>query len=361
MNIKTKELHEVLTRCYNFVSEREFASTGFKCFKFDANVIRAFAKDKGIEYTMADFDFGGSYFIDAEFLVSAIKELSKFEIINVEFKKGKMHFESESGMFLANISASIPEEDFNFPKVPETVKELPEQFFWFVDKIYFATMKDPVSWSRYSGIFMDKNVFYATNNFVIAKYSSGTNLDETFTMPDELVTDIKNDESSVLLGYFSEEERFWLKFARKGTDEEPSKDTFMAFSNSLEKPIDVKRLRDAFETYPKDSPVCEYLQDAALQKLQAVYPWTEGTSKRMTLELQKNKMIFTSKNEIGDARGEVRCNYVGEPISYVFGFDSLKECIAKMKKFSVNVSGERCRLYFTEGGPLELLLISLVD
>lgn len=167
MNIKTKDFHEVLARCSKFVSSREFDSTGFKCFRFENNVIQAFAKDKGIWYRMPDFNFGeSSFFIDAEFLLSAIANLLVREDYDIEYKKSNLHF--VKGNFKATVKSSFPEEAFNFPDLPinEKIKELPEQFFWFVDKISFAAMRDPVTFSKFSGIFVDKGTFYATNNIL---------------------------------------------------------------------------------------------------------------------------------------------------------------------------------------------------
>lgn len=362
MIIKTKEFHEILTRCFKFVSHSEFSPSGLKCFRFEGNIIQAFARDKGISYTMPDYNFGeNGYFIEAEFLVAALANLLNKDSLNVEFRNGKMHL--ESGTFHASIAVSIPEEPFHFPKLPENekIKELPKEFFWFADKIFFAAMRDPVTFSRFSGIFVDKNVFYTTNNLIIAKYSTGLNLNETFTIPDELVSAVHSDKNSVIRGYCFDN-KFWLKYTKKGTDENPEpEDEFLTFANTLERPVDVMQLREFFDGFPKDKPVCEFVQNDALQSLKAIERWTDTTTKRMTFELEKNKMIFIARNELGEAREEVRCNYSGESISFIFAFDWFRACIKRLKKFSVDTSGGRCRLYFTEGGPLELLLISLLD
>jgi hypothetical protein len=362
MIIKTKKFHEVLTRCFKFVTEREFSSTGFKCFNFEGNTIRAFAKDKGIGivYTMPEeCNFGGSYFVLADFLVAALASFLKTDSLDVEFRNNKLYL--DSGTFHASIAVSIPEEAFHFPKLPEEINPLPEQFSWFVDKIFFAAMGDPVTFDRFSGIFVDKGTFFATNNIVIAKYESDLNLNETFTIPDELVSAVRSDKNSVIRGYCFDN-KFWLKYTKKGTDENPEpEDEFLTFANTLEKLLDVMQLREWFDDFPKDRPVCEYVQDDALQSLEAIEPWTDTTSKRMTFELEKNKMTFIARNELGEASEEVRCDYVGEPLSFIFMFDEFKACIERMKKFSANVTGGRCKLYFTEGGPLQLLLISLLD
>lgn len=346
--IKTKGFYKALKLCSKFVSKREFASLGFKCFKFEKNVIKAFAKDKGIEYTMPEsYDFGNC-FVQADVLLGTVRSFLEKKTIDVEVKNGKMYLEADG--LKAQINLSVPEEAFHFPKLPVEFKPFPPEFFGAIDKVYFAAMRDPVSFVKFSGIFLDKNVFYTTNNLIIAKYASGLDLDVSFVMPDELIG--LHDKDSVLKGYWIDDDeygKFWLKY-----------DNFVAFANLIENPLDVKRLRDSFEAFPKDKPVCEYDQHDVLKALQNVKPMTEGKAKRVTVQLENSKMIFEASSEAGEASQEVKCNYSGDPISYVFGLDVLMDCVERSKKFSVDASNGRCKLYFVEG-VLELLLISLRD
>jgi len=342
--IKTKELYKVLKLCSKFVTKREFTSLGFKCFRFEKNVIKVFSKDKGIEYTMPEsYDFGNC-FVQADVLLETLRSFLEKKTIDVEVKDGKMFLEADG--LKAQIDLAEPEEDFNFPKLPVEFKPLPPDFFGAVDQVEFAACQDSASFAKISGIFVDGHVFYATDNLMIAKYVSDLDFDASFVIPYELIKTANKD--SVLKGYWIND-KFWLKY-----------DNFLVFVNVIEKPMDVQRIKNALETVSKDKPVCEYVQNDVLKALKDIKPMAEGSSKKMTLELEKNKMILIGKNEAGEASKEVECNYSGDPISYVFALDFLMDCIKRSKKFSVDASNGRCKLYFVEGD-LELLLISLRD
>jgi hypothetical protein len=338
---RIKEFYKTLKLCFKFVSDREFASLGFKCFKFEGKTVKAFAKDKGIQHDIP-YDFG-ECFVQADLLMMTLADFLDKKDVRIEVRNGFMHFEADS--LRAQIELSEPEETFRFPRLPVEFKPLPLDFFETIKHVEFAMMHDPANFSKLSAIFVNKNVFYATNNITIARYASDLNL-ESLVMPDELVS--LHNKDSVLEGYYIDD-KFWLKY-----------DGYVVFVNMIEKPLDVKRLKDSFKTSPKDQPICEYDQDDVLRSLKGVRSHTEGKSKRMTFELQKDRMIFIARNEAGEVCSEVRCNYSGEPASYIFAYDQLMACFKRSKKFSKDEAGGRCRLYFQEGA-LELLLISLIE
>ena len=340
---KTKELYDTLMFCKRFISNREFAATGLKCLRFEGSKVTAFAKDKGIEHDLLEgYDFP-SCFVEADFF---IKTLKQFLDVEVTFRfEGRMILLEVGGNIVASISTINPEEAYNFPKLPDQTrfKVLPEQGFQeAINQIKFAAMYDPVTFSRFSGFFIDGKMMFATDNIMISKVTTDFDL-EKMIIPDILIRDLRDHQ---VKSYYYDDYRFYLKG-----------DKFVAFSNTLEKPVDAKMLDEWFDEFPKDRPVYEYDPTEVIKSMLRVEPWVDN--KRVTLELN-GKMIFKASNELGESRGEASCNYSGEPLSYIFNYEDLKECIKRAKGFSIDVSGGRCKLYFKEGN-LEMLLISLID
>ena len=363
INRKTKanELFDVLDFCFRFTSKREFISTGFKCFRFQGRKVYAFNKDTGIEMTLPEgYDFK-ECFVLADFFLATLKEFVDVEV-TFRVEEDKMLL-IKDGEVIACILTSVPEEDYNFPEVPHDsrFKSLPEGFLQAIDQIWFAAMRDPISFNKLSAIFVDGKSMYATNNIVLAKLTTDFNFDGKFIIPDDLLGDGKKHPvfwgkkskkhpifwgEAEVNGYCVEEQKFWVKGSK-----------FKAFANAIRRPLDIDRLKASFDDFPKDAPVCEYDPIEVLNSMKRIRSWTYGTSKRMTFELN-GKMLFSAQNDIGSARSEASCRYSGEPIPpFTFGYNYLSDCIKRAKAFSVTMIRGRARLYFKEAN-LELLLIS---
>ena len=343
---KTKELYDTLSLCNQFTSRREFAATGLKCFRFEGSKVRAFAQDKGIEHDLPEGYNFPPCFVNAKFFTEMLRQFLNVEV-SFRFKERKIFLEVD-GNIVGRVAMSNPEEMFNFPELPDQsrFKALPEKFQEAIDQIEFSTMGDRVTCDRYSGYFIDGKTMITTNNIMISKVTTDFDL-KKMVIPDDLIEELRGHKvKGELKGYYFDSERFYLRG-----------DKFRAFSNALEKPLDVKHLEEWFDEFPKDRPVYEYDPTEVIKSMLRVEPWVDN--KRVTLELN-GKMIFKASNKLGESRGEALCNYSGEPLSYIFKYEDLKECIKRAKGFSIDVSGGRCKLYFKEGN-LEMLLISLID
>lgn len=345
---KTKELYDTLSLCNQFTSRREFAATGLKCFRFEGKTVRAFDGMHGIEHQLPEGYEFPPCFVVADFFIKMLKQFLDVEV-SFRFKERVILLEVD-GNIVGRVATSNPEEWFNFPKLPDQsrFKSLPEKFQEAIDQIKFSAMRDPVTFSRFSGFFIDGKSMFTTNNITISKVTTDFNL-EKMIIPDTLIHELRGRKvKGELKDYYFDSERFYLRG-----------DKFIAFSNALEKPLDVKHLEEWFDEFPKGK-VYEYDLTEVLKAMKKVEPWTDTSSKRVTLTLNR-KMIFQAVNELGTATSEASCSYSGKPISYVFMFDELKACFERAKSFAVNVTAEnRCHLFFKEGN-LEMLLISLID
>ena len=302
--IKLKELLSILKLCNKFVAKQEFVRESYKCFKFEGDKIKACTKDKGIVYD-TKYDLG-CFYVNAAELIKTLHLFHDKDFIDVEFKNDVMII--ESGGLKAQVR--IAEYDFDdpddFPKVPDEFKTLPSSIFESVDRVAWAATNDRVSFDKIAGIFVDKNIFYATNNLVIAKYVSDLVNDETFVIPVDLLKSI--DKHSILKAYSVDDKNFWFRF-----------DSYVVFVSRNEKAIDFSLLRERFDEFPKDLPVRKVGD--------------------MNLE------FLTSSKEV-----KFEDN--------LFSYENLSNCTRRSKEFMI-IKDKRTVLRFQEEN-LDMLLISMV-
>lgn len=347
MIVNGKEFLSLLRKCHKFVPEREFVDDVLKHFRFQGNTLKATDRWKGISYKFEGFDFG-YFFVHADSLIVSFLKLKnevrlQFEPKNIRITSG--NFETRVPTYQEKELAG----EFQFPEPPTDVHDLPKLFLDPVREVYFAAMRDPLSFNKFSGIFVDRNVYYATNNLVIAKYSSDLDLDVSFTMPDELANAVRGDENSPF-GYALDEKHFWLFF-----------NDYSAYAPLLENPLPISRLKEAFDSIPKSETFCEFDKSAMAQVLKRVEPFTEGTSRTMHVKVARNKIILEGKNGVGKCSEGVDCEGGGD-WSFTVGYRFFQSCTSRIAKFQCypRLRRQRDVLYFRDEN-LECLLYALKE
>ena len=68
----------------------------------------------------------------------------------------------KDGEVIARIAACVPEEIYNFPKLPDetSFKSLPDRFQEVINQIWFSAMCDPGTFPKFSAVFIDGKKFY---------------------------------------------------------------------------------------------------------------------------------------------------------------------------------------------------------
>jgi hypothetical protein len=352
MMVNGKEFSSVIKKCKKFVPEREFVPDILKHFRFQGNTIKATDRWRGIAYKFEGFDFG-DFFAHSDSLIVLFSKLKnearlQFGPKNIKITSG--NFETRIPTYQEN-DESFCGENFRFPETPTDVHDLPKNFLDPVREVYFAAERDPTTFQAFSGIFVDKNVFYAINNLVIAKYSSDLDLDVSFTMPNELLNIVRADENSPF-GYAIDGKHFWLCF-----------NEYSAYAPLIENPLPISRLKEIFDSIPKSETFCEFDKSAMAQALKRVEPFTEGTSRRMHVKVSRNKITLEGK--IGETLGEcsevVDCEGGGD-WSFIVSHREFEPCTSRMVKFQCHPGLRRQRdvLYFRNEN-LECLLYAFED
>ena len=347
MIVNAKEFSSVLKKCKKFVPEREFAPDILKHFRFQGNTIKATDRWRGIAYKFEGFDFG-DFFVHADSLIVSFPKLKN----EARLQFGPKNIKITSGNFETRVPTYQENElagEFQFPETPTDVHDLPKNFLDPVREVYFAAERDPTTFQKFSGIFVDKNVFYATNNLVIAKYSSDLDLDVSFTMPNELLNAVRAEENSPF-GYAIDEKHFWLCF-----------NEYSAYAPLIENPLPISRLKEVFDSIPKSETFCEFDKSAMALALKRVEPFTEGTSRRMHVKVARNKIILEGKTEVGECSEVVDCEGGGD-WSFTVSYRVFEPCTSRMVKFQCYPGLRRQRdvLYFRNEN-LECLLYAFED
>jgi len=330
MIINANEISSVLTKCKKFASPQEFTPLALKCFKFQGSLIMAMDRHRGIVYELENgYDFG-EFLTAANFMVRVFSHVEGEAEIKVEGN----HIKIEAGTFRTRIP--LYRERYPFPEFDlKDSKCLPRNFFDGVKKVYFAVCKDK-SKERHTGVFLDKNILYATDTHRIARYTTDFGTDLSFIVPDDLL-EILLPEEDCPESYAISGNKFWFIF----------KD-HKAFASTVREPfLDCER---HFNSFPKQDHYCAFEKSAMSSALKRMQPFCEGPQKRMDVKVEERRIIFQSQNRNGEAEEEIECEHGGD-WSFSVSHDFFESCTTRMSRFQY--TGDF--LYFQEGG-LECLL-----
>ena len=321
----------VLKKCQRFTSNREFDPGALKCFKFEGNLVMAMERDRGIVYELGNsYDFD-EFLTVADFIVRVSSRLGR----DAQFKVEGDYIKIEDGKYRTKIPL-YRENNYPFPKFDlNDSKRLPGNFFDAVKEVYFAVCKD-TSKERCRGVFLDKNILYATDTHRIARYTTDFDTDSNFIVPDDLL-EILLTEEDCPESYAISGNKFWFLF----------KD-HKAFASRVREPFpDCERY---FNSLPKHDQYCIFEKSAMSSALKRMQPFCEGSLKRMHVKVEERKIILQSSNPNGEAEVEIQCEG-GEDWSFSVRHDHFESCATRMSRFQYH--GEF--LYFQEGD-LECLL-----
>ena len=291
----------------------------------------AMDRHRGIVYKLdSGCDFG-------EFLTAANLMARVFFHLEgeAEIKAEGNHIEIEAGKFKTRIP--LYKEKYPFPEFNgKHSKRLPTNFLEAVKKVYFSVCKD-TSKERCRGVFVDKNILYATDTHRIAKYTADFENDVSFTVPDDLLEILLAEEDSPE-SYAIEGGKFWFFY----------KD-HKAFASTVREPFpDCERV---FNSFPKEDRYCTFEKSTMCSALKRMQPFCEGPLKRMDVKVEKRKIIFRCQNSNGKAEEEIECEGGGNWGPFSVNHDLFESCAARMSQFQYDGDS----LYFEEGG-LQCLL-----
>jgi DNA polymerase III sliding clamp (beta) subunit (PCNA family) len=334
MIINANEMSSVLEKCKKFASSQEFTPLALKCFKFQRNRMMAMDRHRGIVYELdSGCDFG-------EFLTTANLMARVFFHIEgeAEIKAEGNRIKIEAGKFRTQIP--LYQEKYTFPEVDlKESKALPNNFLEAVKKVYFAVCKD-TSKERCRGVFVDKNILYATDTHRVAKYTADFQNGSSFIVPDDLleilITEEESPESYAIVSNI-----FWLLY----------KD-YKAFASTVREPFpDCERV---FNSFSEQDHFCVFDKSAMSSALKRMQPFSEGPLKRMDVKVKAGKIFFGCQNSNGEAEEEIKCEGGGNWGPFSVSHDLFESCATRMSQFQYF----RDALYFQEGG-LECLLKTL--
>jgi DNA polymerase III sliding clamp (beta) subunit (PCNA family) len=252
-----------------------------------------------------------------------------------EFKVESNHIKIEAGKFRTKIPL-YRENNYPFPEFNlDDSKSLPRNFLEAVRRVYFAVCKD-TSKERCRGVFLDKNILYATDTHRIARCTTDFETDSSFIVPDDLLEILLTEEDSPE-SYAISGNMFWFLF----------KD-HKAFALRVREPF--PNCEGFFNSFPKHDQYCTFEKSAMSSALKRMQPFCEGPQKRMDVKVEERRIIFQSHNRNGEAEEEVECEHGGD-WSFSVSHDFFESCATRMGKFRYH--GDL--LYFQEGG-LECLL-----
>jgi len=324
----------VLKKCQRFTSNREFDPGALKCFKFEGNLVMAMERDRGIVYELGNsYDFD-EFLTVADFIVRVSSRLGR----DAQFKVEGDYIKIEDGKYRTKIPL-YRENNYPFPKFDlNDSKRLPRNFFDAVKKVYFAVCKE-TSKERCRGVFLDKNILYATDTHRIARCVTDFETDSSFIVPDDLLEIVVTEEDSPE-SYAISGNQFWFLF----------KD-HKAFALRVREPFpDCERV---FNSFPKRDTECTFEKSAMSLALKRMQPFCEGPLKRMDVKVKERRITFQSGNRNGEAEEEIECEHGGD-WTFSVSHDLFESCATRMSRFQYH----RDFLYFQEGG-LECLLKTL--
>ena len=333
MIINANEISSVLTKCKKFASQHEFAPIALKCFKFQGSLIMAMDRHRGIVYELENgYDFG-EFLTAANFMVRVFSHAEGEAEIKVEGN----HIKIEAGTFRTKIP--LYRERYPFPEFDlKDSKCLPRNFLEAVRKVYFAVCKD-TSKERCRGVFLDKNILYATDTHRIARFTTDFETDSSFIVPDDLleilITEEESPESYAIVGNM-----FWFLY----------KD-HKAFASRVKEPF--PNCERFFNSFPKPDHYCTFEKTAMSPALKRMQPFCEDPQKRMDIKVEEGKIFFRTRNPNGEAEEEIVCEGGGD-WSFSVSHVHFESCATRMSRFQY--IGDF--LYFQEGG-LECLLKTL--
>ena len=334
MKINANEISSVLAMSKKFASPQEFTPLALKCFKFQGNRIMAMDRHRGIVYELdGGYDFG-------EFLAAANLMVRVFSHIEdeAEISAEGNHIKIEAGKFRTKIP--LYREKYPFPEFGlKDSKSLPTNFLEAVKKVYFAVCKD-TSKERCRGVFVDKNILYATDTHRIAKYTTDFEKDSSFVVPDGLLEILLTEEESPE-SYAIEGNKFWFLY----------KD-HKAFASTIREPF--PNCERVFNSFPRQDHYCSFDKSAMSSALKRMEPFCEGPQRRMDVRVKDRKIIFRSQNSNGEAEEEIECEGGEDCGTFSVSHDLFESCATRMSQFRCNGDS----LYFEEGG-LECLLKTL--
>jgi DNA polymerase III sliding clamp (beta) subunit (PCNA family) len=251
-----------------------------------------------------------------------------------EIKVEGNHIKIEAGKFRTKIR--LYRERYPFPEFDlKDSKSLPRNFFDAVKKVYFAVCKD-TSKERSRGVFLDRNILYATDTHRIARYTTDFETDLSFIVPDDLL-EILLTEEDIPESYTIGDDKFWFLF----------KD-HKAFASTVKEPF--PNCERYFNSVSKHDTYCTFEKSAMSSALKRIQPFCEGSLKRMDVKVEERRIIFQSHNPNGEAEVEIQCEGGGD-WSFSVSHDFFESCATRMSQFQYH--GDF--LYFREGD-LECLL-----
>jgi hypothetical protein len=322
----------VLRKCRRFTSNREFDSGILKCFKFKGNLIMAMDRDRGIVYELGNgYDFD-EFLTVADFIVRVSSHLGG----DAQFKVEGDHIKIEEGKFRTKIP--LYQERYSFPDVDlKDSKCLPRNFFEDVRMVYFAVCKD-TSKERCRGVFLDKNILYATDTHRIVRCTTDFETDSSFIVPDDLL-EIVLTEEDIPESYAIVDDRFWFLF----------KD-HKAFASRVKEPF--PNCEKDFNSLPKRDTFCTFEKSPMSSALKRMQPFCEGPLKKMDVKVEEGKILLQCQNSNREAEEEIECEGGGD-WSFSVSHDFFESCATRMSRFQY--TGDF--LYFQEGGLKCLLKI----
>ena len=292
----------------------------------------AMDRHRGIVYELGKGNLG-EFLAAANFMVRVFSHIEGEAEIKVEGNYIKI----EAGTFRTKIP--LYRERYPFPEFDlKDSKCLPRNFLEAVRRVYFAVCKD-TSKERCRGVFLDKNILYATDTHRIARCVTDFETDSSFIVPDDLLEIVVTEEDSPE-SYAISGNQFWFLF----------KD-HKAFALRVREPFpDCERV---FNSFPKRDTECTFEKSAMSSALKRMQPFCEGPLKRMDVKVKERRITFQSGNRNGEAEEEIECEHGGD-WTFSVSHDLFESCATRMSRFQYH----RDFLYFQEGG-LECLLKTL--
>jgi DNA polymerase III sliding clamp (beta) subunit (PCNA family) len=333
MKVDPISFSKILGMCSKFASTRDFVPV-LKCFKFSGYQISATDGSRGIIYELSE-PFDTTFFVPTD-LLTIVGNLEKEANLVVDAENLRI----SSGRFKTKIP--LFRGNHIYPGMPKEIEKLPEKFLEYVDKVYFAVTKDETK-PEMRGVFVDKNVFYATDNRRIVRYTAPIEFAPSFLIPDPLLELVMVGNDSPL-GYTFLDGKFWIWYQN-----------YLVFCSLIKKEFpDCKGIFDHYVGKPPEV-VCDFDLVAIGAALRRLEPFAEGLLiKKISVLVTDKCMVFKGANPlVGEAEEEIDASGLpsGTTWSFDVSFELFNSIATKIPKFSFldNV------LYFSDN-KLECLL-----
>jgi DNA polymerase III sliding clamp (beta) subunit (PCNA family) len=335
MKVDPISFSKILGMCSKFASTRDLVPV-LKCFKFSGYRISTTDGSRGIIYEMEN-PFDTTFFVPSDLLTifGNLEQVADIEVDSEYCRISSGRFKTKIPLFRGN---------YTYPEMPSEIEKLPDKFLDYVREVYFAVTKDETK-PEMRGVFVDKNVFYATNNRLIVRYTAPIEFASSFLIPDTLLELVIGNEP---LGYTFLEDKFWFWYQN-----------YLVFCSLIKKSFpDCKGIFDFYVSKPPEI-VCSFDLSSMISALRRLEPFAEGILIKKISVLVTDKCItFKGTNpNVGEAEEEIDSSGLpsGTTWSFDVSFELFSSLASRINRFSL-IEQVLC---FSDGGPLEGLLTTV--